>query len=270
MIKVLKTDIYRALKTKAFYAYPVFLVLIFVMEFLFATSAETYSDGAVVVEATRTWNIGLQKILECLSDGLLALFLGIFYVLFCTEETRNGFVKNAAGIVPDRIMMPISKIIVGSVVTVVYTLEYALLSVIFTLISVMVSGGKLEWNPIPEGDGGRYAVFVLLCVLVHVAIVAILTLLHEITHNKALGILFSFLYSASLLDKILIGFTNLLKLRFGLFKGVVFNNYLMFYNISDGYNGTYYEPFRLFVICLFWCAAAGGLALVVTRRKDIR
>ena len=127
MIRVLKTDFFRLFRTKAFYAYPIFLVIILTLELTLMgimTEKEnvTDNDNGVTVEyysadentdvqedaAGAYTNFGIMDAFSSLSDGLLMLFLGITVVMFATSETRSGFNKNAAGCLNDRACMPLS------------------------------------------------------------------------------------------------------------------------------------------------------------------
>ena len=268
MIRVLKTDFFRAFRTKAFYVYPIFVVFMCVLELLLGVS--TVSDGETVVNVVRSISIGPEVLLADLHDGLLMLFLGLFLVIFCTDESKDGFLKNAAGSVSQRAVMPISKIIVGTVTIFIYALEFAVIKGLFYGIEAIIQGASVKYAPIPAGDIGKYTVFILLCLMVHAVIVILLVLMHELTHNRALGIVFIFIYSAELFDKLVIGFTNLLKSEFGLFTNVTFNKFLMMFNILDGYKGEYYAPLRLLIICLVWGITFGMAALVISEKKDIK
>ena len=261
MIKVLRTDFYRALRTKAFYAFPIFVVLICIIEMCFSVSRVT-ADGVVQQVAVPVM-IDAEALLAELHDGLLMTFLGLFLVIFCTDESKDGFLKNAAGRVSRRAVMPVSKIIVGIATIFIYALEFAIIRGVFCWIASLIQKVPLKFKALPEGDAGRYTLFILLCVLVHIAIVAILVLLHEITHNRALGIVFVFIYAAELVDRLIVGFMELLQSKLGLFEGIAFKKYLMMDNIIDGYQGANYAALRLLIISLVWVVIGCGAAIVV-------
>ncbi len=269
MIKVLRTDFFRAFRTKAFYVFPIFVVFMCVMEMLFSASTVS-SDGSVVEYVVKSIEIGPDDLLADLYDGMLMLFLGIFLVIFCTDESKDGFLKNAAGTVARRAVMPISKMIVGIVTVFIYALEFAAIKTFFYWIMSLVQKVPMEYSALPAGDAGRYITFILLCVLVHVVIVVLLVLIHEVTHNRALGIVFIFIYAAELVDRLIVGFIGLLQSELGLLKGVKVSKYLMMFNILDGYKGGNYAPLRLLIICLVWGILGGLAALVVSEKKDVR
>ena len=106
MIKVFKTDLFRLFRTKAFYAFPVFIVIVMSLELMFTgikKQEETASYTVeTAVETAAYTEFGIRDMLGSVSDGLLLLFLGISAVMFATSESRNGFNKYAAGCVADR------------------------------------------------------------------------------------------------------------------------------------------------------------------------
>ena len=270
MIKVFKTDLFRLFRTKAFYVYPIFLVLIQILNMSLSV-AYVSSDGTeTVTEIASSVAFGPAELAKNIGDGLLMLFLGLALVIFITNESRHGFLKNAAGCATDKRFMPISKILTGIVIMFVYIAESIVITAIFTCLEALFSGKALEYKPIPEGDLGKFTAYVLLCILVHIAVIAILVLMHEITHNRALGLVAIFMYSATLIDKLIVGFLNLVSTKITWLADIHFRKYLMMFNIEGGYLSEEYYPMTLLVLCLIYGTAATFLAIQASVRRDVK
>ena len=170
MIKILKTDLFRLFRSKAFYVYPIVLVFIMIIGMLFSAQTETReetvgdgqgeiqikvndpnadvktanSDSKEETDKAETENkyifFGPTTIFESLSDGMLLMFLGIVLIIFSTGETRNGFVKNAVGCAVDRRFMPLSKMIIGVVIMAIYVVEHIMITFIFNLLEALITG----------------------------------------------------------------------------------------------------------------------------------
>ena len=270
MIKVFKTDLFRLFRTKAFYVYPIFLVLIQILNMSLSV-AYVSSDGTeTVTEIASSVAFGPAELAKNIGDGLLMLFLGLALVIFITNESRHGFLKNAAGCATDKRFMPISKILTGIVIMFVYIVESIVITAIFICLEALFSGKALEYKPIPEGDIGKFTAYVFLCILVHIAVIAILVLLHEITHNRALGLVAIFMYSATLIDKLIVGFLNLVSTKITWLADIHFRKYLMMFNIEGGYLSEEYYPMTLLVLCLIYGTAATFLAIQASVRRDVK
>ena len=272
MIKVFKTDLFRLLRTKAFYVYPIFLVVIQILNMSLSV-AYVGSDGTETVEvidAGKAIGFGPVEMFKGIGDGLLMLFLGLALVIFMTNESRHGFLKNAAGCAADKRFLPISKILTGIVIMFVYMIEFIIISAIFAGLEAAFSGRPFEYAALPAGDAGKFTAYVLLCILVHIAVIAILVLMHEITHSRALGLVAIFMYSASLIDKLIVGFFNLVSTKITWLADIHFRKYLMLFNIEEGYLSSEYYPRTLLVICLIYGSIATFLAIQAAVRRDVR
>ena len=306
MIRVLKTDLFRLFRSKAFYAFPITLVIFFTLEMMFSAvinevesgqtadteisqieteTAQTGPDSGVTAEITVSVDtqagsdtaknknytgFGIKDLFGSLTDGLLLLFLGITAVIFATCETRNGFVKTAAGCISDRGFMPLSKIAAGIVTLAVYIVEFAVIRFAFTALTALLSGKPLKFVPLPEGDVGKYTIYILICILVHIAMIALMSLLHELTHNRAAGIVTIFIVSMGLIGQILMALMDVFKSMTGLLKDFDISKYLMINNITEGYNAPQFHASITFVISLIYLIGGTLLSVWLAKRKDIR
>ena len=100
MLKIIKTDLFRLFRTKAFYVYPIFLVFVEIMSMCFSVVRMTDGDSEVIVDfAARSVKCGPVDFAGCLGDGLLILVLGIamaifasfiFDLIFSSKSKRGG------------------------------------------------------------------------------------------------------------------------------------------------------------------------------------
>ena len=294
MIKVLKTDLFRLFRSKAFYAFPIVLIIVFSLEMVLSAVvdegpvveteiSEMTEDGAsgsenTLANATGTDNIagkkytsfGIRDLVDAMTDGLLLLFLGITLIMFATSESRSGFIKTAAGCVSDRGFMPVSKILIGIVILFTYIVEYAVIRFVFYGLSALASGKPLQYTKLPDGDAGKFLGYIMLCILAHIAIVALMILLYEVSHNRALGIVTVFVISAGLLGQILTGIVALIQMLFEIWKDFDISKYLLMSNMDAGYNAPGYHPIIMLVISIIYLVGGTAGAVWVAKYRDIR
>ncbi len=297
MLRVFRTDMYRLFRSKAFYVYPIFMAVIILFSMIFIAENKEVENGgtdrkdgitienseSVPAEANgknieQAQDSGAEKhiyiswgmLFESLFDGVAILFVGITFIIFCTCETRNGFIKNTVGCVTDRGYMVVSKILVGIVIVISYTIEYAIISTIMNFARSLITGVKLEWLPVPDGDAPRFVSFILLCFLMDIAIITILALVHELTFSRAIGIIVIFGISTTLFGQFAHGAVELLRHVFGILKDFNIGKYLMIENTSEGYVSSNFYPQTLLTMCLIYITVCTILSLCVVRRKDIR
>ncbi|MBR4143883.1 MAG: hypothetical protein IKU06_00325 [Lachnospiraceae bacterium] len=214
--------------------------------------------------------VGLTDLFDCLYDGFILLFMGLTIIIFSTCETRSGFVKNAAGCAIDRRYMPLSKMIVGIVAIVMYTIEFIIYRFLGTFIECMCTGRSFYWTKLPEGDNGKFWQFIIVCVLVHLAIDALLVMMHELAGNRALGIVFAVIFSFGIFEKLAQGVVYLLNHFFHILEGFDINKYLLIMNIGNGYNDAAYHQNIAIILALVYLVVGTVLAMMITKKRDVR
>ncbi len=268
MIRVLKTDIFRAVRTKMFYVFPIFMVLFQVAEFLLQavkTETETGETGPVLNE----FIFSAPDLFSRLGDGMIMLFLGLFLAAFCNDESKNGFCKNVVGRVADRAYMPVSKMIVGTLALFVYIAEAIVIRTGFVAMQFAFAGKKLVWTALPDADKKGFITFLVLCIIGHIAFAAFLVLSHELLHSRAFGMVFAFLFSTAMLDQLLFMLQEILKSQFGILKDVELGKYLMVTMMSEGWKSPLYSSGRLFLIAMIIGIPSAVAAIAVARKKDV-
>ena len=261
MIKILKTDFFRLVRTGWFYVFPVFVVILLILECIFTISID---------DSENILAFGIDSFFTCLYSGLLLLFLGFMLVVFYTNESRDGFLKNAAGCVPHRYYMTISNILVGIASLFIYVIEYAVIRFATLFIYSLLADRPMEYIPLAAGTAGRYTLFVLLTIFVNISMITILVLLHELAHSKVLGMIMVFLTASFLLERIIRLVMSLVKSTFNIVPGFEIGNYLLFSNIGDGFMSESYHPSIVLILCLIYTAGASYLAIRTCLAKDIR
>jgi len=274
MIKVIKTDLFRLFRTKSFYAFPIFTAFVYVIQFIFKyirIETENISINAdAAAQAGNKIIFGVNDFFGCLNDGLVLVFLGVALMIFCTNETRKGFVKNAAGCVANRIYMPVSKIFVGVFILVVYVVEFTVIRSIAMLIESLISGRRISYEAIPAGELGTYAGFVAIAFFVNVTFIVLMVMIHELTYSKAIGITFIFLAGSLLLERIIVGAFALLRVQLGWFENINVGDYMLIMGISDGYKAAAYHPANLVVMCSIYTVIGVATALVAAKNRELR
>jgi len=235
----------------------------------------TIQPGETFVSTDRDFNnrhviTSLPEFLEGLYDGLLLFFLGLTVVIFCTCETRAGFVKNAAGCAIDRRHMPLSKMIVGFVVLLIYTAEFAIYHFLSIFLESVITGKSIFFRQLPEGDAGKFWGFIIVCILIHMAFIALLILLHELSGNRAIGIVFAAIFGFGILEYMAEGAVYLLNHFFHILGGFNIDKYLLMKNILQGYDNAAYHPQITLVMAAIYLVAGTVLAMVVTKKRDVR
>jgi len=297
MIRVIKTDLFRLFRTKAFYVYPIFVTVVMIVGLLFS-KINSSSNVTVKIEYQSEMQIeeqesitaadenrdedkgtvkvtfGWKQALESLYDSLMVFFLALTLMIFYTNESKNGFIKNSAGCVKDRMYMTFSKIVAGIVVLFIYIIEFAIISFIFSMLTAVLAGVKPEFVALTGNEAGNFWIFIGICLLAHIAIICILVFIYELTHSRAVGIVFGFLLAATLINQIIHGFVEVLQKNFGLLKEFDVGKYLMFENLlkagDHGFDPSAYYPGTVTVMALIYTVLFGIMAAVVFKKKEVR
>ncbi|MBO4510734.1 MAG: hypothetical protein J5718_05260 [Lachnospiraceae bacterium] len=213
----------------------------------------------------------LPELFSSLSDGLLLLFLGITLVIFATCETRAGFIKNAAGCALDRRYMPLSKMIIGIVILLMYTVEYFVIQLAGKFVYGLITGRTLFIRTgFLDGDAGKFWGYIGICLLIHIAFIALTVMIHELLANRAIGIVFALLIGGGTLESLANAVVYLLNHFFGILQGFDINKYLLLKNIENGFYDEAYHPQIMLVMTAIYIAAGAVLAMFIAKKKDIR
>ena len=258
MIKIIRTDLFRLFRSKSFYVFPIFVVLIITLSSFFSAAKAD------------TTKISVLSLADKLADGSILIFVGIILIIFCTSETRAGFIKNSASAVSDRGFLPVSKILIGMVMTIIYTLEYAVISILLGFIFSLFGAPKLEYVPIPAGEGFEVFRFAVLAFLANMAIVTILVFIHELTRNRALGVIAALCFAGNIFENLTRTLVTAIQSAFGILEDFDIAKYMLFPNLAGGYKADVYNPAIVLVLSLTYILIFGILAMMVSRKKEVR
>lgn len=300
MIRVIKTDLFRLFKSKSFYVFPLFVILFLFLQSVLSVSsvqsetgednegvnvgiykadqetdgvrinAEIKSDTGEAAREELNVKMSIPGFLGSLTDELVLFFVGIILVIFCTAETRAGFIKNAAGAVSNRAYMPLSKVLVGIVMMIMYVIEYAVLYGLIQVLVSVFSGKSIEFVHFKQGEAGEFFSYLFVCVLIHIAMIVIIVMVHELTYSRALGIVFAFALTSGLVEKFLEGGVYLLRHFFGILQDFDIAKYELLTNMCSGYDSEAYHGQLMVVMSVIYIAIFMFLAIFISRKKEIR
>ena len=213
---------------------------------------------------------GIADLFGFLTNGLIMMLMGFTLVIFATSETRNGFVKTAAGCLPNRGCMAVSKIVTGIVVLFAYIVEYALIRFVFTALFALIYKRPLKYIPLPEGSAGTYACYILLCILAHIAFAALIILIHQLFTSRPLGMVFVFVVSSGLFAEVIGFLSDLIRSSLEILPDFDITKYMMLSNMFSGCNDPSYHPAAMLVMSLVYLAGGTAAAVFTAQKKDIR
>ena len=111
MGRILKTDLYRLFRGIAFYIFPAAMLIVL----LFSISSDHAAGMTASIEDILADLIATMRYLTFIPVCMVVTYLW-------NAESRNGFIKNIAGIVKGREITAVTKLITGAVVTVLYVI----------------------------------------------------------------------------------------------------------------------------------------------------
>ncbi len=186
---------------------------------------------------------------------LLSLFVGIFMCLFINSEYKNGYIKNIAGIVTDKIHIILSKIVVSAVFTVISIIIYMVTSVIFSLMFF----DTVDFDK--TGDTLAYlGVMTLLCVALGMIAVMIVTAFR----NGALAYIMTLLISTQFISTLLNGLWTILQ-----YKEIVSEDFDISLIFLTNYFGTSADDLKGLIVAVVYIAVATGISIFAVKKKDI-
>lgn len=239
MGRILKTDLYRLFRGLAFYIFPAVLLMVL----LFSISGEHASGMMASVEDILADLIETARYLTFIPVCCVVTYLW-------NSETRNGFIKNIAGNVKGREIPAVTKLITGAVVTVIYVV----LTFVFIMISRIIGGYEIMLGS-PVKMIAEVGYWILICF----AVVALMELIHELTHSAALGYILSIAIWTGMVEEILIMVSSLI------FKKFDITEYTLIYGFLIRGAGLF-----SFVRTMIYLAVFAGAAVIVAKKRDVK
>ena len=196
MGRILKADLYRIFHGLAFYMFPVALILIFILSL-------TMGDEAGITMSVE----GILEDTFVTARYLTFMPLGFLVTYLWNTETRNGFIKNIAGNVTGRHIPAVTKLVTGALITVIYMI----ITIGFMLVGNLLNGYTIVW-----GDPGRSIVKLGLWILIGMAFVALMELVHELTHSAALGYILTIAIWTGMVEELILNIVALIDSKIDL------------------------------------------------------
>lgn len=155
--------------------------------------SESEGEGTVVVgitmneEASERTSFG-NVVQNFFSSGLFLTLVGIFAVVYCEEERKNGFLKNLTLGKKSKVRIYISKLVTG----LVYSALLLGTTTLILLIGSLIRGGY------SYADFGITLLFVLKHILYHTAFCTLIMLVYELFRNTVVAMTTAFFLSVNI------------------------------------------------------------------------
>ena len=269
MLRILKADFYRLFHSFMFWVFFVIRatsVITSIFERIYVSVRGVGFDGeAVTVQSSSPLMVETS-----IFSGVLILFVGFTMVYFFGKERKHGFIKNVAGTVERREYMVFSKMVIGAFVTIIYVL----FDWICSILSWVIEGNKfcamtdITVNGSSSVSCGKLISSYGVAVLISFAFVVLFIMLMELIGITAPVYIFGFMLMTGLVDQIIAGIFNFIKSYLGLFTGFEISDYLLLFNLN-GFGPETPNLLRFTVVALIYIVVFGGIAVLISRKKDI-
>lgn len=192
MLNITKMELQRLYKSKSFY---ICLIALFVMFGIIVNSQnQAQMQGTFGNVLDKEYLQGLYMNVDVniyttadffavFGKSYLPLVFGIYLVIFTCNEYQHGFIKNTVMMQSNRLAIVVSKIVV-SLFMLVIAMMVSLLS--FTLF------GFLFIHGFSMGIDINFFVYIVIWLLVNIAFCSLLIMVSELSENKVIGIILSF------------------------------------------------------------------------------
>ena len=232
MLNLLRMDLYRLMRSKAFYICLGFLLttvfLCYGMLFLVGTpkgqeTAPKIGMGALVETGGDTSILDVMDFIEmirksCMDGGAYHLVFGILTAIFVCTDFHSGFVKNIMTLHRKRWKYVSSKLLTMGIADLFY------LAVCFGFGAVM---NLLFHHMVPFGEWRDILFYLSWAWLINMAFAALIIMLCVFTKNMAAGVSMAVVLSCGLVVMPLAGIA-------GLFNADGWFPYTLYYNMSSG------------------------------------
>lgn len=246
MLNIIKSDLYRMFKAKSFY---VMQILIFLYNIIVVVAMDNESIGTFI-----SW----------ISINNIPLLTGIFMSIFTYSDYKNGYIKNIAGIVPSKVHLLLSKMVIAVIYILISFAVYIFSGLLFSLIFAK-HGFTYDASFIQ----------ILKCLgvhfVLHFAMAMITITLITLTRSNALACTISILAPTSTLFSIAYGITTVLK---------VYKIIPSSFDISPFFISPYFSRIdylsgseiilKALVVAVVYIAVLTAISVYAIKKKDIK
>jgi len=238
MSGILRMDFHRLFRSLILYILPLILLLVLIVSAL--------GDN----EPSQT---GLDAVLDMVTgmiSNVIFLAADIILVYIWNGERRHGYIKNIAGNVSGRHVLPLSKTVGIFAVCLIYTF----VSIAFSVTGTLVTGGTIVSAPIDSQIRD-----LILWFIAGLASGAIMLFLYELTHSQTLCFIAAIMMWTVMIDNLVV------QLAYLLLKIDWVGRYLLFSGLNWEEAGYAEKLIKALVYFVVFTVAA----VFVARKKDV-
>ncbi len=288
MINIIKMDLYRLIKSKGFLVISiltiVFAAFVIFAFSLFVTKTASYTttdDGGVLVIGQSDENnadddsfkvgfstaededtflklqvkkLMFSELLSMVMNGFL--LLAIIVPIFVNEDNKNGYIKNIAGLIPNKGGFAVSKIISIAVLN-IYLI---LLQIVTVLISSRIFLGYLNFTAF-----GEFIPKLLLQILFGVSVSVFIAMLAVWFRSKGFSMMIGILMASGIFGGIATGINYLIEYFFKIENVDIAKCFISSYS-----NITTVDTSYKIVVSLVYLVVSSFIAIMIMQKRDIK
>lgn len=246
MLNVLKSDLYKMKKIRSIWILNAISVC---WSFISIFSISVFTDNFDFFEIMSSVHI------------LMPIFVGIFMCMYTNLDYKSGYIKNVAGIVPNKAYMIISKLII----TILFTLICFVTNIAADLIFMLIFGN-------PEFSTESMNLFDMFThlgtqILLNTALGMISVMFITVTRSVAFSYTFIVLISTSFLNTVLRGIWMILQE-----KEIVPESFDIEDCLITSYIGVFnsnYNNIDGLIVAIVYLSITTAVSIIAIRKKDI-
>ncbi len=261
MINIIKSEMKRLLKSKGFW----FSLMIFILVYVISIFMQVSSQQLGIFDSTQKipepgFYIAIDVVVKSLNSfatmfghSFGTLILGIYFVIFISQEYSSGYIKNIVTLAHGRCAVILSKVVVAIFINLVIICLCYMIGLILGYI--LIDGFMIE----------SLQVILKSSLTMFVMSLALLSLMLAVTtllRNKVAGIILVLLISSGMLQPFFISLFDVIHLSF-----------LSDYTLSSLFlNGALVAEkhfINVILISLFYMIIYNGFSLMITQKRDI-
>lgn len=260
MLRILKSDLYRLLRSKSFWIYPGICVLVSFIGII---------QG--VTSGVDEFQVYFSILFDDLSSHVVFLFAGIVLVLLYGEELKTGIVKYSYSCCGPRWILVVSRMLVATMITLFYTLVEVVLKLPRPVFLYLFAKEKYPCKSL--GDYYCLRIFkadvygVLIAFFVTVSALMLVLAIYEITFGRSLAVIFTLLLGTGFLEGMIVLGEMLLCIMTNYQGEFRIEHYMLFQDYEWGPNGL--QTLRILVVAFVYLVGGAAVSIWKAETKDV-
>ncbi|MBO4416021.1 MAG: hypothetical protein J5824_08610 [Lachnospiraceae bacterium] len=239
MNRILSSDFHRTIRNPIIYILPVGLIFTLILAIFYSGT----KGGQITISQVFSDAVEMQTLIMIAADIVL--------IKLWSGERKHGYIKNIAGNVSGRHILPISKMIVGITLSVVY--------VVFSFIYMICASSVRDTRIVYAPFSGQL-VELLLWVLAGIASIAFMLMLYELFNSPTLCYIIAIMLWSGMLENLI------LQIVYLIFKNEFYlGRYMLILGMKTEESGCIEDLIRT----LIYIAVFMGAAIFTARKKDV-